>query len=436
MLGLARRRAPTRAPAHVPERREESAHRTVLLRSKSILVFLLAAVAGTLGGCGGSGSGRRGTVDFYSSLPLSGASSARAHAIVDGAELALTQSGGRAGGFTVRYASLDDSRALGGTWDPTRTAANARRAAQDPKAVYYIGEYNSAASEISMPILNRAGVPQVSPASTYVGLTTSEPGSLPGEPNKYFPTGRRTFLRIVPRDTIQAAALIDLMANDGCTKIAIANDRDAYGRGLARLVELEALGDGATVVSDAAIDTTAANYRSYAQRIKAQGADCFMFAGTTSRAAVTLVKDVNATIPTARIYGSDGICESAFTNPAQHGMPATIAGLFKCTLPVLNLADYSGGQSFLSAYRAAYGDSHPDPYAIYGYEAMKLGLDTVARLGSKGNDRAAVLAALFATNRNSVLGAYEFDSNGDTTLSDYGVYTVVDGRPTFSSAIQ
>lgn len=67
---------------------------------------------------------------------------------------------------------------------------------------------------------------------------------------------------------------------------------------------------------------------------------------------------------------------------------------------------------------------------------MKLGLDTVAGLGSSGNDKAAVLAALFATSRNSVLGAYEFDSNGDTTLSDYGVYTVADGLPTFSSAIQ
>ncbi len=84
--------------------------------------------------------------------------------------------------------------------------------------MYYIGEFNSDASEVSMPILNRAGVPQVSPASTYVGLTTSEPGSLPGEPNRYFPTGRRTFLRIVPMDTLQAAALIDLMGNDNCDK--------------------------------------------------------------------------------------------------------------------------------------------------------------------------------------------------------------------------
>ncbi len=409
------------------------AHRNGPARSKPPLVAVLAVVAGTLSACGGSGGG---TVDFYSSLPLTGASSGRASAIVDGARLALAQAGGRAGQFIVRYVSLDDSTARAATWDSQRTAANAHEAARDPKAVYYIGEYNSGASEISIPILNRAGVPQVSPANTYVGLTTSEPGSLPGEPAKYYPTGRRTFLRIVPRDTLQAAALIDLMQNDGCKKIAVANDRDAYGRGLGRLIGLEAFGYGVTIVSDTPLDTTASNYRSYAQRIRAQGADCFMFAGTTSRGAVDLVEDVNAAIPTARIYGGDGLCESAFTNPAQHGIPARIGRLFKCTLPVYDLAKYPGGRDFLSAYQAAYGDSHPDPYAIYGYEAMKLGLDTVGGLGPNGNDKAAVLAALFATNRTSVLGAYEFDRNGDTTLSDYGVYTVADGLPTFSSAIQ
>ncbi len=200
------------APVRALQRREETAQRNGSSRSKSTLVVVLAVVAGALGGCGGRGGG---TVDVYSSLPLGGFSSARANAIVNGAKLALAQAGGKAGRFTVRYISLDDSTALPGTWDPGRTAANARKAAQDPTAVYYIGEYNSGASEISIPILNRAGVPQVSPANTYVGLTTNEPGSLPGEPTKYYPTGKRTYLRIVPRDTDQAAALIDLMGNDG-----------------------------------------------------------------------------------------------------------------------------------------------------------------------------------------------------------------------------
>jgi branched-chain amino acid transport system substrate-binding protein len=258
---------------------------------------------------------------------------------------------------------------------------------------------------------------------------------LPGEPNKYFPTGKRTFLRIVPLDTIQAAALIDLMGSDNCGKIALAHDQGAYGRGLATLVHILGAGLGADIVSDTAINTAASSHSAYAERIKAQGVDCFLFAGPTSSGAVRLVEEVAATIPTAHLYGGDGICKSAFTNPAQGGIPARIATRFKCTLPVLALGDYPGGKQFVAAYRAAYGNSNPDPYSIYGYAAMTLGLDTVASLGARGNRKAAVLAALFANIHNSVLGTYEFDSDGDTTLSDYGVYKVVNGLPTFSYAI-
>ena len=110
--------------------------------------------------------------------------------------------------MTIKYQSLDDSTAQAGAWDPGKTAQNARKVAGDKNAIGYIGEFNSGATEVSLPILNQAGIPQVSPANTYVGLTTNEPGSAPGEPQKYYPTGKRTYLRIVPRDTIQAAALL------------------------------------------------------------------------------------------------------------------------------------------------------------------------------------------------------------------------------------
>jgi branched-chain amino acid transport system substrate-binding protein len=92
----------------------------------------------------------------------------------------------------------------------------------------------------------------------------------------------------------------------------------------------------------------------------------------------------------------------------------------------------------VNAYSKRYGDKNPDPYAIYGYEAMKLGLDTIKGLGDKGSDKQAVLAALFATkNRSSVLGTYSFDKNGDTSLTDYGIYKVgTDGNPTFDHAIK
>jgi branched-chain amino acid transport system substrate-binding protein len=407
---------------------------------RTTAIAAVAAIALGAAGCSSSSSSSAsstsssgGTVDIYSSLPLQGASSAQTGPLVNGIKLALSQAGGKAGQFTVNYQSLDDSTAAAGKWDPGQTAANARKVASDPKAVYYIGEFNSGASEVSIPILNEAGVPMVSPANTYVGLTTDLPGSAPGEPQKYYPTGKRTYLRIVPIDSIQAAADLMAMKNAGCTKVAVANDKEAYGAGLATLIELEKGYYGVNVVSNTGIDPTSPNFRSYASTIQGQGADCFMFAGIVSNGAVQITKDVHSAIPTAKIFGADGVCTSSYTAASQGGVPAAIDPLIQCTVATQDLASYPGGKAFLAAYKAAYGVSDPDPYAIYGYEAMQLGLNTIKNLGAQGDSKAAVLAALFATkSTSSVLGTFGFDANGDTTLKSYGLYKVnSSGDPVF-----
>src|SRR6185312_10133890 len=197
--------------------------RTTAIAAMAAVVALGAAACSSSSNSSSSGSSPSssgGTVDIYSSLPLQGASSAQTIPLVNGMKLALSQAGNKAGNFTVNYQSLDDSTAAAGKWDPGQTAANARKVASDSKAVYYVGEFNSGASEVSIPILNEAGVPQVSPANTYVGLTTNLPGSAPGEPQKYYPSGNRTYLRIVPIDSIQAAADLMAMKDAGCTKVA------------------------------------------------------------------------------------------------------------------------------------------------------------------------------------------------------------------------
>jgi branched-chain amino acid transport system substrate-binding protein len=401
----------------------------------------LAVIALTAAGCsssgssspsGGSSSGG-GTVDIYSSLPLQGASSAQTQPMVNGMKLALAQAGNKAGQWTVNYQSLDDSTAAAGKWDPGQTAANARKAGSDSKAVYYMGEFNSGASEVSVPILNAAGIPQVSPANTYVGLTTNLPGSAPGEPQKYYPNGTRNYLRIVPIDSIQAAADLMAMKEAGCTKVAVANDKEAYGQGLATLLGLEKGFYGVTITSDTGIDPTSPNFRSYASTIKGQGADCFFFAGIVSNGGVQIAKDVHSALPTAKVFGGDGVCTDSYTNASKGGIPASLYPLTQCTVATQNLEAYPGGKDFLAAYKAKYGVADPDPYAIYGYETMKLGLDTIKSLGAQGNSKAAVLKALFSIkDRQSVLGTYGFNSNGDTTLKSYGLYKVgSDGEPVF-----
>ena len=291
--------------------------------------------------------------------------------------------------------------------------------------MFYIGEFNSGASEVSVPILNQAGIPQVSPANTYVGLTTSLPGSAPGEPQKYYPTGKRTYLRIVPIDSIQAAADLMAMKQAGCTKVAVANDKEAYGGGLATLLEKEKGFYGVTIVSNTGIDPTAPNFRSYASTIQGQGADCFFFAGIVSNGAVQITKDVHSALPTAKVFGGDGVCTDSYTNASKGGVPASLYPLTECTVATRDLAAYPGGKTFLAAYKAKYGVSDPDPYAIYGYETMKLALDTIKGLGAQGDSKSAVLKALFSMKADpSVLGTFGFNSNGDTTLKSYGLYKV------------
>ncbi len=406
----------------------------------------IAAIAIVAAGCGSGSSdisssskvGGAKTVDIYSSLPLQGASTAQTAPMVNGIKLALEKAGGKAGQWTVNYQSLDDSTAAAGKWDPGQTAANARRAATDPKAVYYIGEFNSGASEVSIPILNQGGIPQVSPANTYVGLTTNLPGSAPGEPGKYYPSGTRTYLRIVPIDSIQAASDLMAMKQAGCKKVAVANDKEAYGSGLATLLELEKGFYGVTITSNTGIDPTAPNFRSYASTIQGQGADCFFFAGIVSNGAVQITKDVNSAIPKAKIFGGDGVCTDSYTSAAKGGVPASIYPLLECTVATQNLTAYPGGKAFLAAYKAKYGTSNPDPYAIYGYEAMELGLDTIKSLGAQGDNKSAVLRALFSiTARSSVIGTYGFDKYGDTTLKSYGLYKVgSNGEPVFFKTLK
>jgi branched-chain amino acid transport system substrate-binding protein len=362
------------------------------------------------------------TLDVYSSMPFRGPGD-DAVAIVNGIKLALQQAGGRAGPWTIDYISLDSSTAAARRWDPGQCAANARRAASDPNAVYYIGEFNSGCSEVSIPILNEAGIPQVSPSNSYDGLTAAAPGTAPGEPERYYPTGTRTFLRIFPRDAVEAAALLTTLRQDACRRVAIVNDREAYGYGLAGEMELLKHHYHIRILSNTGTNGTSRSFRTYLRALQTQRADCFTFAGITENGAVRVIRAVAHALPRAKLYGVDGVCTSSFVDPAAGGIPATAARRFKCTSPVMPLKTYPRGSAFSAAYRGAFHVSNPNPYAIYGYEAMQLGLDTIAKLGSAAESRSAIVKALFMTrNRQSVIGTYSFDPNGDTTLRSYGLY--------------
>ena len=203
---------------------------------------LVVALSGTVAACGdddsggssgGSSSSGGETLNLYSSLPLQGASRPQSEDVIKGIKLALKERGNKAGEVTLKYTSLDDATAAAGQWDAAQTKANARKVAQDDKAIAYIGEFNSGASANSIPTLNEAGILQVSPSNTALGLTKSGDGAEPGEPDKYYPTGKRNYGRVVPIDTIQGAAVAQYMKDEGVTNVYILDDNEVYGKGVA-----------------------------------------------------------------------------------------------------------------------------------------------------------------------------------------------------------
>ena len=400
------------------------------------------AACGDDGDSGGSADETTGTetasgeLTVRSSLPLQGAQRPQTTDLVNGIKLALKQANNKAGNFTITYQSKDDSTAQAGTWTAEAVSANARSAAQDEKTVAVIGEFNSGASAISIPILSDAKVPQISPANTAVGLTSDEPGAEPGEPDKYYPTGFRNYTRIVPKDTIQGAALATIMKKDGCTKVAMANDKEVYGAGLSRNIEISAKAQSLNIIFNEPIDPKAPNYRSLASRAKGEGADCFVYSGITSNNGVQIYKDFEAALPSAKLYGPDGVAEAGFFDPKEGGIPADVANKVKLTVATLSPDSYGeAGKKFFADYEAEYGEKNPNPYSIYGFEAMSLVLDAITR--SKTGKREDIVKALFATkDRDSPLGTYSIDPMGDTTLTDYGVYKVENGEQVFLETVK
>jgi branched-chain amino acid transport system substrate-binding protein len=398
-------------------------------------------IAAALAGCGGSTSvdkihGQRLTI--FESVPLKGASEPDGQAVLNGAQLALDQVGGRVGLYRIQVRVLDDAVATTGLWNPGQTEADARLAAEDKTAIGYIGDLDSGASAVSIPLLNREDIAQISPTSTAVGLTSDAPGSSPGEPEKYYPTGARTFARVIPNDLVGAAAEVTLQQQLGCTRTIVIDDDEVDGVEFATTFTAAAANAGLNVLSTQSYEPGAANYTSFAQSIASSTPDCVLLSALNASSAVLVTEALAAALPSARIFSSGSLAESAYTDPSLGGIPLSLDSRVMLTVAALGARAYPpAGRAFLHRYELKFGSPPPD--AIFGYEAMSLMLDAISRATGDGRRaalRSTVVAALFDTrNRQSVLGTYSIDSAGDTSLREYGVWRVVDGRLSFWKAI-
>jgi len=369
-------------------------------------------------------SQRQTTVKIVSTLPMTGSSLGQTQTIVNAIRQALDERNSTVCNGTVKvdYQIYDDATVAAGKWDPTQVASNANKIVADRNVVAVIGHFNSGATKISLPILNKANLVMVSPANTYAGLTKPGLGEQ-GEPDVYYPTGVRNYARVIPSDDIQGAVAARWAQSLGAKSVYILDDQELYGIGVADVFERTAKELGLKILGREGIDGKAADYRALMTKIRSLNPDLIYFGGITQNNAGQLVKDMrNVGMDKVMFMGPDGIQENAFIEAGgrdAEGVYATFGGLPPSTFK-------GAAKAWYDAYKARFR-SEPEPYAIYGFEAAQVVLNALDKVCK--NDREAVRAAIMGTKDfNGALGTWSFDANGDTSLSTFGGYQVKDGK--------
>lgn len=387
------------------------------------------AVALGLTACGDPATGDKppngsSTLTIYSSLPLHGRDRDRSRDMVNAIKLALQEGHGKIGNLRVTYVSLDSSTTEAGTWTRDRVLDNARQAVRDQNTIAYIGDLHSAASALALPLVNEGHILQVTPGSTYDGLTRPG-GTRKGEPERFYPSGKLTFGRMVPADHVQASALIGYMKEEGVKRLELMSDRGLYGGGMLEQMQRAAQMQGVDVVGTKRIDARDGDLSGPAKDAASSGADAFFFAGETDAGAPRIFNAVAAKDPDMALFAPSAVSSPAFvrtlTPTAARRMRITTL-----TLPPHLLS--RSAKAFLARFRTEFARD-PVPDAMFAYEAAKVILRSIRNAGKQGNNRNAVVDAFYAIrNRPSILGRYSIDRYGDTSLSTFAGNRVSGGK--------
>lgn len=404
------------------------------LARTSILVALAALLltgctAGGQAAAEGEDAPKLTKVVIASDLPLTGSARAQTESMVQAIEMRIAENDHKAKGVKLEYRSLDDSTAQAGKWDEAKCADNMNTLAADREVVVVIGPMNSGCAQIQIKTANMAKLAIISPAATAIGLTKS--GGSPGEPEKYYPSGERNFIRVVLADDLQAKAAATWAQQLGVKRAYVVNDKETYGKGLADAFEGAAEDLDIEIMENEGIDPMASNYRSLIPKIIESKAELVYFGGITQNNAGQLLKDLRAASKDIQFMGPDGIFEDAFVESAGEaavGAHATFGGI-----PPEKLT--GSGKRFVSSFRKQHGP--PQAYTAYAYDATGIAVAAIERCAdADGVTRACVLRELFATKDHSgALGTFSVTDTGDTTLATLTGVTVKDGAWAFDRMI-
>jgi branched-chain amino acid transport system substrate-binding protein len=408
--------------------------------ASAVLVAVVVAAGcggssgGSSGGSGGAAAGApvnsstcgavqgKGQFTITSDFPLQGSSSLQTKQMNQAIAMVLEQNNWKAGKYTVQFQPCDDSTAQLGSWDSATCSANANAYVQTSSVIGNIGTYNSGCAEIEVPVLNQApggAIAMVSPANTWPGLTQKT--KVPGEPDKYYPTGTRNYARVVAADNFQGPALAQLAKDEGVKSVYILNDKQAYGAGVAYYFQEAAKALGITVLGNEAYNTkTGTNYQSQFQQIKSKNPDAIMIGGLICENGGQVIKDKVAVLgdnSKVKLLLPDGFTTDQTITDA--GGAATGAFMSVAGVPPDQLT--GAGATFVKDFEQKYSTDHLEPYTPYAAAAAAVMLNAIAQ--SDGTRASVTEHLLNQTIGNSVLGGFQINSSGDTNQGSMTIYT-------------
>jgi len=280
----------------------------------------------------------------------------------------------------------------------------------DAGVVAVVGHLNSGTSIPASKIYADASITQISPSATNP---------------KYTEQGFKTTFRVVANDNQQGAVLANFAAAELKAKtIAIIDDRTAYGQGLADVVEKVAKEKGLKVLPREFTNDKATDFNAILTKVRAGKPDVIMYGGMDATAG-PMAKQMKQLGIKSTLLAGDGVCSPEFIKLA-----GDAAGLLTCSMAGEAVEKLAKGEEFKTKYKAKF-NAEVQVYSPYSYDAIYVIADAIKRAGSA--DRAAITAAMPATNYAGLTGQIAFDEKGDIKGGAISMFNIKDGKLNYLS---
>jgi branched-chain amino acid transport system substrate-binding protein len=291
--------------------------------------------------------------------------------------------------------------------DPKQGTAAAQKLV-DAKVNGVIGHLNSGTTIPASKIYFDAGIPQISPSATNP---------------KYTQQGFKTAFRVVANDGQLGGTLGRYAAEKlGAKKVAVIDDRTAYGQGVAEEFMKGAKAKGVQVVAQQYTNDKATDFNAILTAIKAKQPDVVFFGGMDAVAG-PMLRQMKALGINAKFMGGDGICTEGLVNLAGDAI-----GEGQVICAEAGGVDESGKKAmddFKAKFKSKFG-ADVQIYAPYVYDAVMVMAEAMKKAGSA--EPAKYLPALAKTDYKGVTGHIAFDAKGDIKNGALTLYTYKAGK--------